>query len=113
MHGLHSHGNIAVGGQKNHREQTASLNERLMELHPSHVGHAVVKEQAARAPRIIHFQKCSCTLVSHDLPAAHTQQECQTFQLLGIIIHDPYERRIQSFCHCTPPFPFSAAALED
>jgi hypothetical protein len=94
LHRMHTHGNVALSGQKNHRQGDTGLRHALMQLKTVHAGHLDVEQYAARSGYGSPPQESVRRGKRFGVPAHRTQQARQTAQHGGIVIHHEYGRAV-------------------
>ena len=99
VHGLHRHRNVAVGRKKDDGNRLAALDERLLQFHPGHPGHAVVEQKATRPRRIVHRKKGDRRRIGEHVEPRHADQKGGAPQEFLIVVDDAYER----FRHFSSP----------
>ena len=99
VHGLHRHRDVAVGRKKDDGDRFAALDERLLQFHPGHPGHAVVEQKATRPRRIVHRKKGNRRRIGEHVEPRHADQKGGAPQEFLIVVDDAYER----FRHFSSP----------
>ena len=75
LHRVDRHVDVAVRGKKDDRQRHAAPNHFVLQFEPRHIGHANVKDEAARTRRTVAREKCAGAFVSLALVALLTQHE--------------------------------------
>ena len=92
-HCVHGHTDVAVPGEKNHRQRKTPRLQHFLQIKPRESGHAHVGNEASRARHQVVFQKRFGACVRHRLKAAGLQQQFLRHQKDFIVVHEPHQGR--------------------
>lgn len=101
---MHRRCNIAVPGQKNHRQAAPGLYKTPLQIKPCHAGHADIQYSAPRTLEVVILKKRRRTFPILHLPAKRCEKGLLAFTKVIVIVDKTHQRRGQNAFHGKNPF---------